>query len=999
MNKITGVLLSTVVVFSNLTLGDITTFTKTQDKTNYTISDNELKFKENQKVLNPGDKRYAIDNLISSYHEKQFLWESSNPAIVSINQSGIIEAIQKGEATITVINQKDKTKTASFKIRVTDPSYDAAYKEMQNRWKKRIVGEHLNLNDKDIKNYVNKINIEGLSLWESLHKEKNRTTLWDPLPSDTVAADYTTQFTKLQKLTRAFAVEGTSLYQKKEVCDAIIEALKFMVHEKKYNGSYQTGNWWDWDIGAAHQVVDILMILSDYTDDEILKTAAESVKGYVNVPEKTGANLTDTAIGVLGSAIILKEEDRINAVRTAVPTTMNYVTTGDGIYQDGSIIQHKAYAYTGSYGNELVKGIGKIQNIISGTKFEITDPRISNIYDVIVDGYLPLMHKGQMMSMVNGRSVSRGPGSNNPFTSEFATGSETIANILLLVDSAPLEQKQKIQSSLKSWIKDSEGYYDFYETARDFSVLLGAKKIMEDTSIQPSSFIGMKVYGAMDRAVQVNPNYTVGLSMYSSRIYNYESINNENLKGWHQNDGTLFIYNHDLEQYGEGYYPTVDPYRLPGTTTDTKELSNAIASGKKSPQSFVGGTTNGKNGAIAMYYDSSNLDVGMNLKAKKSWFLLDGKIICLGAGINGTTDASIETTVENRMMTHPSNRISVNGTTFTKNTEDYNLKKGNYLHFQGTGTGNDIGYYFMKDENVNIKKETRVGTYQDINPMFPNGKTYTKTYFKAGIQHGKIAQNDTYEYMIIPGASEQEMKEYSKKPSLKVLYNNENVQAVMDHNKNTTIYAMNIWEDKPTTVYGITVNKAASIYMEDKGNELIIHISDPKQTNTTLNVKLETGYKSILEKDNSVTIEKDGSFTIDTSNSAGASHMIKVSKTDKAILQEFVDFVSKLNQNEYTNETWQSLLNALDYANAVLKQEIQTEEELKKAYLQLNQAYQNLKKKPNETINQDENHSIEPNINQNIDTGVIDFVPQYALICLLSVAMILYVFRKRKHNM
>lgn len=100
-----------------------------------------------------------------------------------------------------------------------------------------------------------------------------------------------------------------------------------------------------------------------------------------------------------------------------------------------------------------------------GTKFEITDERISNIYDVIIDGYLSLMHKGQMMSMVNGRSVSRGHRSNNPFTTEYATGSETISNILLLVDSAPADKKPIIQSAIKSWIVDSEGYYDFYANA------------------------------------------------------------------------------------------------------------------------------------------------------------------------------------------------------------------------------------------------------------------------------------------------------------------------------------------------------------------------------------------------------------------------------------------------------------------------------------------------------------------------------------------------------
>lgn len=44
------------------------------------------------------------------------------------------------------------------------------------------------------------------------------------------------------------------------------------------------------------------------------------------------------------------------------------------------------------------------------------------------------------------------------------------------------------------------------------------------------------------------------------------------------------------------------------------------------------------------------------------------------------------------------------------------------MHFTGTGEGNNLGYYFIQGGNVDVAKETRVGTYEDINPMFPNDK-------------------------------------------------------------------------------------------------------------------------------------------------------------------------------------------------------------------------------------------------------------------------------------
>ena len=83
-------------------------------------------------------------------------------------------------------------------------------------------------------------------------------------------------------------------------------------------------------------------------------------------------------------------------------------------------------------------------------------------------------------------------------------------------------------------------------------------------------------------------------------------------------------------------WPTVDPYRLPGTTVDTKELADGAGYNKTSPQSWIGGTTNGTNGTAAMHYNSTNLGLGMDLKAQKSWFFLNGMIVNLGTNITGS---------------------------------------------------------------------------------------------------------------------------------------------------------------------------------------------------------------------------------------------------------------------------------------------------------------------------------------------------------------------------
>ena len=856
-------------------------------------------------------------------------WSSSDEDVATVSEDGLVKAVSEGTAVITVQSTDDADVKGQITIHVNAPDYNTEYDTMMDRWQTRVTGgDDLDMEDEDIKAYVRKISDEGEELWESLNKSEDREYLWEKVASDTTSADYTTQFTKIKKLALAFGVKGSALYENKELLGDIVDAIQFMVTEKNYNGSYSTGNWWDWQIGCTQPLVDTLMVISDYVDYSEIEPAVKSIEGYAEKPSKqwpsytaTGANRTDIGLSVLGSAIIAKNDERMNLVKTEVPDVMKLVTSGDGLYADGSVIQHTKHAYTGSYGNELLKGVGRIQSIIAGTSFDITDERINNVYETVINGYIPLMHKGQMMSMVNGRSISRAPGT-NPFTTEFAAGSETISNIMLLASGAPVEYSSAFKSAVKYWLEESDGAYDFYGNARDFDALLGAKEIMNDDSVTAEKYEGMKVYGSMDRVVQVNEDYTAGLAMYSSRIYNYEFGNTENKKGWHTGDGVLYIYNNDLKQYGEGYWPTVDPYRLPGTTVDTKELTDGSGYNKTSPQSWVGGATDGTNGTAAMYYNTTNLGQDMDLKAQKSWFFLDGKIVALGAGITGTTDAAIETTVENRMMNGDDNAISYNGEAWDKTEEEKQAKAGDYAFFKGTGEGNDIGYVYLDDADIYLAQETRSGKYTDINEYFVSDKEYTNTYFKMGINHGDSVENGTYSYVLLPGSTEEETAAFAENSTVEVVRNDVDVQAVKDTQSGA--FAMNVWPTEGTgseSVNGIAVDASASIYTQTKDGVMTIAISDPKQKDVQIGLTLTDGYVEVLSADEGVTVNEDGSFTVDTTDSAGASFIIQVRMpADNSALQESYDAAAEklADGNVYTADSTAALESAMAAAKEVL---------------------------------------------------------------------------------
>ncbi|MCB6144135.1 hypothetical protein LI288_14100, partial [Lachnospira pectinoschiza] len=122
-------------------------------------------------------------------------------------------------------------------------------------------------------------------------------------------------------------------------------------------------------------------------------------------------------------------------------------------------------------------------------------------------------------------------------------------------------------------------------------------------------------------------------------------------------DGMFYLYNNDGVQFGNSYWPTVDPYRLPGTTVDTVALQdeNSSFTTVTSPETWVGGAAAENQAVMGMALNKQGTKnngtvLPMNLRAKKSWFVLEDQTIALGAEISGDTTASIETVVDNRLL-------------------------------------------------------------------------------------------------------------------------------------------------------------------------------------------------------------------------------------------------------------------------------------------------------------------------------------------------------------
>ena len=638
------------------------------------------------------------------------------------------------------------------------------------------------------------------------------------------------------------------------------------------------------------------MILGDQIPADKLQRYTAAISGYVPDPFKqlytktqgsftdlafipdfvtSGANRTDLALTVLGLGILQKNAGKITQAATSIEEVFRLVTKGDGFYKDGSFIQHNTIPYTGSYGNVLIKGVGQILAITQGSSFEMNSAVIQAFVENVDQAFLPLIYQGEMLPLVNGRSISRAPA-----RTKVGYGSSTIYNLLIVSQFAPSDYQKKFQEAAKYWIKENPDYY--LTNPRDFNDLQMTKQLLADDAITGNTlpFIGTKMYASMDRFVQRTPNYMLGLSLYSSRTSSFEAGNKENKRGWHTADGMVYLYNEDDVQFNAAYWPTVDPYRLPGTTVDTVQLADETSAftAVTSKEKWVGGVAHDGAAAVGMALNKAGTKnngtvLPMNLQAKKSWFIVDGQIVALGAGISGSTTTSIETVVDNRLLNADYTYQVRSDQGIIDQPKEVSDKQ--WLLLASDHSQANIGYYFPEKTSVTVVHETRSGSYTEINEAFPSNERYTGEYRKFLIDHGKNPVAEHYAYVTLPGIDEAGLTAYAKEKPLEILANTSEIQAVkLDQNEYVGI---NFWKNTGGTMADITANKPLSLIKTNTEGKTTYTFSDPTQTTTTMTLKLPKNYQQIISQSEGITYDAATDlFTITFEEKNGGSKQIVV---------------------------------------------------------------------------------------------------------------------------
>ena len=449
-------------------------------------------------------------------------------------------------------------------------------------------------------------------------------------------------------LAKAYMSDGTEYYSDMDILKLIEERLKYG-NEYFYNkeiGNY--GDIYGTEIEIPLMITDILILTENKIKEKVLKPVLETLEYFQPDPRYSahhssefgfskGADLAEAIKVFFLKGIISEDEEKIILALNTLSDVWEYKddsfsTDRDGFYRDGSFIS-RSVADAGNEGEKIIHNAAEIFYLVKGTKYEKYIKGLTNFYEIIFKSFEPFFFNGSFSDVAVSRKFS-----------SYETGHRILNSMLLAGLSAPKEYQEKIWKTVKREIEKNK-FYKYFENEKSpffrskMNELLSRDLETEEYKDQ------VIVFNNMDRVIKRNKNYSVGISMHSSKTGNYENVNGDNRKNWFTGDGAYFLYDEDYEQY-ENYWENIDPYYIPGTTEIKMDMENVDAE-RNFRTKF---TERNMAGALKWhYYGAAGMDfVNWNekLTSRKSWFFVSWGVIFAESNITG--EGEVYTTILNR---------------------------------------------------------------------------------------------------------------------------------------------------------------------------------------------------------------------------------------------------------------------------------------------------------------------------------------------------------------
>ena len=727
----------------------------------------------------------------------------------------------------------------------TEAAVDAAaFDKARRRWVSLLAGAEY---DPAYADKTRAVEGSAKAVLRKMRFDGRRPGLWPDLPlRDPNTGNFNRSYNRMRALALGWATPGTSLHRDPKVAETAVKALDFL-YEHAYNEHLgrRGSNWYWWEIGVPRALTDTCALLYDGLPQDRLRRWLRPLRRWCPDPERrishpgvveTGANRAGKAMAVAMRGLLTHDDRLVRRARNAVADLLRLTKgPGDGFYRDGSFIQHDIYPYTGSYGVDYLESVARLIAMLARSPWEIRG--IDAIYDLVDRSFVPFVFDGLMMDCVRGRQISvQGHRDHH-------SGQKTIEAILTLLDTAPEKHAKRWRPMVKGWLARNQAVP--YHTLAPLASVARADALLRDPSVPVGPRItGTYVFADMDRVVHRRPTWAYAISMSSRRIGAVEAMNRENLHGWYTGDGMTYLYTSDLTHWSDELWPTIDPYRLPGTTVDRRKRADLRhGTRRRPPTPWAGGVALDGYGAAAMRLIAE----GSSLRARKAWFLLDDAVIALGAGITASDGRRVETIVENRNTHHAHPPLS---------------RGDGWVHLDGVA-----GYALLDGAEPKVLREKRTGRWRDIDKGATTGgdtTPVTRHYTTIVLDHGVDPRRARYAYAVLPEASVTQTAAYQGR--VQILANSGTVQAIYRDGMVAAVF----WKagTVETDEGPLSADGPCAVMLRREQLEVRLAVADPSRTAEDVKLTLPWRIKSVVKADRGVRRSK-GALKVEVAGTRG----------------------------------------------------------------------------------------------------------------------------------
>ncbi len=571
----------------------------------------------------------------------------------------------------------------------------------------------------------------------------------------------------------AYQTRGSKFYQQKEVSKKIHKALNFWLEN-----DFQCPNWWYPEIGIPKVLAPVLILIED-------ELSTKQMQKGINILDRakirmTGQNKVWLSGNVLMRSLLLKDTETIKKAADSIKEEL-VVGTGEGVQPDWSYHQHGPQLQFGNYGLAYVDDMIKWISILRETPFRFDELKMSILRNYMLNGQ-------QWVTWKNRYDIS-------------ACGRQ------LFVDS-PKQKAASLANEFTKMEKLDTDYADVYNAANNYESLSGNRH-----------------FWCSDFQVQRNPNYYFSVKMCSERVVGAESCNSENIRGYYMGDGATYLY--QTTQEYENIFPFWDWKKIPGTTIHQSNdtLPVLTARGYHIPSNFVGGVSNGQNGVAVMDY------IRNGLTARKSWFMFDDMIVCLGAGINSSEGFPVTTSV---------NQSYLNGDVIIKTADGEKRATPQQVVSNPLWILHDnIGYLFPNGGILVLEAKSVEGSWNRVALRYPDKKIYADV-FKLWFEHGQNPQYKSYEYILVPNAGKEQMEQLEKQSPFVILNSKEKQEVVTTTGDEAGMVFYKAGESE--MFGGLEVDKPCVVMVKEQKGGLQLPVAEPTQLLDEITIRLNGSF-------------------------------------------------------------------------------------------------------------------------------------------------------------